>query len=221
MIADQLVQWHWIADHTGLIWHQGVQHVLITGLSLAIGIAVAFPVGVFCWRNRRWYPPVAGLFGILYTIPALALIVTLIPLVHLSIWPVVIALAGYTLLILVRNIVAGLDGVAEDVREAARGMGFTQGQRLWRVEVPLAMPAIIAGVRIATVSTIGLVTVGGLIGRGGFGMFIFEGLRTFFTTEILLGAVLSSALALLAEGLLLLLQRSLSPWTRLVRDARP
>jgi osmoprotectant transport system permease protein len=212
--AEELIRWDWIADHVDLIWQQGVQHVKLTSLALGIGMAIAFPLGVLCWRHRRLYGPVTAVAGLLYTIPALALIVTLLPIVGLNIWPVVIALASYTLLILIRNLVAGLDGVSDDVREAATGMGLTQRQRLWRVEVPLALPAILAGVRIAAVSTIGLVTIGGLIGRGGFGKLIFDGLQTLFTTEILLGATLSVVLALVTEALLLLLQRVLSPWAR-------
>jgi osmoprotectant transport system permease protein len=214
VLGSELIQWDWIADHVDLIWHQGVQHVALTALSLGIGMAIAFPLGVLCWRRRGWYGPVTAAAGLLYTIPALALIVTLLPIVGLNIWPVVIALASYTLLILIRNVVTGLDGVPQDVRDAAAGMGLTESQRLWRVDVPLALPVILAGVRIATVSTIGLVTIGGLIGRGGFGKLIFDGLQAFFTTEILLGAALSVVLALAAEALLLLFQRALTPWAR-------
>jgi osmoprotectant transport system permease protein len=123
---------------------------------------------------------------------------------------------SYTLLILIRNTVAGLASVPADAMDSARGMGFSSRQLLWRVEVPLALPVIMAGVRIATVSTIGLVTVGALIGRGGVGQFILEGLRTLFQTEIVLGAALAAALALVADGLLLLVQRRLTPWA----DAR-
>lgn len=214
MLADELIRWDWIADHLDLIWQQGLQHVKLTSLALGIGMVIAFPLGVLCWRRRRWYGPVTAVAGLLYAIPALALIVTLLPVLGLNIWPVVIALASYTLLILIRNVVAGLDGVPEDARDAAAGLGLTERQRLWRVDVPLALPAILAGVRIATVSTIGLVTIGGLIGRGGFGKLIFDGLQRFFTTEILVGAALSVVLAVVAEALLLLLQRALSPWAR-------
>jgi osmoprotectant transport system permease protein len=216
VVAAELIRWDWIADHLDLIWEQGVQHVALTALSLGIGVALAFPLGILCWRRRRFYGPVTAVAGLLYTIPALALIVTLLPIVGLNIWPVVIALASYTLLILIRNVVAGLDGVPNDVRDAAAGLGFTERQRLWRVDLPLALPAIIAGFRIATVSTIGLVTIGGLIGRGGFGKLIFDGLQRLFTTEIIVGAALSVLLAVVAEALLLLLQRALSPWSRRV-----
>jgi osmoprotectant transport system permease protein len=150
----------------------------------------------------------------LYTIPSLALFVLLIPVTGLNLTPVEIALTSYTLLILIRNIVAGIDSVPLEVVDAASGMGLTRRQILWRVQIPLAMPAIMAGVRVATVSTIGLVTVGAIIGRGGLGQFITDGLQILFTTEILLGAVLSVLLAILAEGGLLALQRMITPWTR-------
>src|SRR5439155_19010663 len=140
--------------------------------------------------------------------------VILLPITGLSVTTAEIGLVSYTLLILIRNTVVGLDGVPEDVKEAARGMGYTNRQLLWRVEFPLALPAVVAGIRIATVSTIGLVTVAALIGRGGLGQFILEGLQTFFNTEILLGAVLSVALALVADGALLGAQKMLTPSSR-------
>jgi len=132
----------------------------------------------------------------------------------LTITTVEIGLVSYTLLILIRNVVSGLDSVPSDVKEAARGMGFSDRQILLRVEIPLAFPVIMAGVRVATVSTIGLVTVGALIGKGGLGQFILDGLQTFFNTEILLGAILSLVLAFAADGLLLAVQRLVTPWAR-------
>jgi osmoprotectant transport system permease protein len=141
--------------------------------------------------------------------------VLLIPYTGLSILTAEIGLVSYTLLILIRNIVSGIRGVPADAREAAIGMGYTPRQRLWRVEVPLAMAAIIAGVRIATISTIGLVTVTALIGQGGFGYFILIGIQRAFSTELLVGAVCSVALAIAADSLLVLLQRRLTPWTML------
>ena len=125
-----------------------------------------------------------------------------------------IGLVSYTLLILVRNIVRGIRGVPADVREAAVGMGYAPNEVLWRIELPLALAVIIAGVRLATISTIGLVTVTSLIGQGGFGFLILIGIQRFFTTELIAGAVLSVALAIVADGLLVLLQRRLTPWAR-------
>ncbi len=150
----------------------------------------------------------------LYTIPSLALISLLLPLTGLSLTTVAIPLAMYNILILFRNTLAGLDAVPADVREAARGMGLTGRQLLWRVEIPLALPVILAGVRIATVSSIGLVTIAALIGRGGFGQFILMGLNEFFWTPLVVGVVLSVALAFIADLLLLWVQRRSTPWAR-------
>jgi osmoprotectant transport system permease protein len=118
------------------------------------------------------------------------------------------------LLILIRNIVVGLRSVPDDVREAATGMGYTRRQLLWKVDLPLALPAIIAGIRVTTVSTVGLVTVGFIVGKGGLGELIIDGLNRFYTPEVIVGAVLSIALALVADALLLLLLWALTPWTR-------
>ncbi len=209
-----LLDWGFVVDNLDDIRAGLAQHVLLTVLSVALGLLLSFPLAVLSLRRPRLYPVVTTVTGLLYTIPALALMVTLLPIMGLNIWPVVTALTIYTLLILIRNIVAGVRSVPGDVREAATGMGLTRRQVLWRVEVPLALPAIVAGLRIATVSTVGLVTIGGLFGRGGLGQLIFEGLRLTDTTRIIVGAVLSVVLALAAESLLLLLQRRLSPWAR-------
>jgi osmoprotectant transport system permease protein len=213
LAQEPLIRWDWIFDHGDLIWSRFVQHIWLTVLAVGIGFAISFPVAILAHRHRRLYPLVAGFAGWLYTIPSLALFILFIPITHLSNVTVEIGLVSYTLLILIRNTVVGLDGVPEDVKEAARGMGYTKRQLLWRVELPLALPAVVAGIRIATVSTIGLVTVAALIGKGGLGQFILEGLQRFFNTLILLGAALSVALALLADGLLLAGQKALTPWT--------
>jgi osmoprotectant transport system permease protein len=165
-------------------------------------------------RDRRFYGPLAGFSGVVYTIPSLALLAFLVPFTGLSVLTAEIALVGYTLLILLRNIVAGLDGVPADVRESARGMGLSEWQCLWRIELPLALPAIVAGVRVATVTTIGLVTVAAIVGQGGLGQLILGGLRTFFATPVYVGALASVALAFGADVLLLRVQRALTPATR-------
>ena len=152
--------------------------------------------------------------GTLYTIPRLALFSLLIPFTGISVLTAEIALVSYTILILVRNIVAGLDGVPPEIREAAEAMGYTRVQRLWRVELPLAIPVIVAGLRIATVTTIGLVTVAALIGQGGLGKLIDQGLRQFFPTRVIVGAVLSVLVAVVADALFVALQRLLTPWAR-------
>jgi osmoprotectant transport system permease protein len=209
-----LILWSWIGDHLDEIAADGLQHVYLTALSVVLGLAISFPLAVLCYRRRVFLPPVTWVAGIMYTIPSLALIALLIPITGLSLTTVVIPLTAYTLLIFIRNIVAGLNGVPQDAREAAIGMGHTRRELLWRVEVPLAMPVIIAGMRIATVSTVGLVTIGGLIGRGGFGQLIFRGLNEFFWTPLILGSLLSVALAFVADVGLLGAQRLLTPWAR-------
>ena len=216
--SDQpLILWSWIGDHLDEVVSRGAEHVTLTVLSVGIGLVISFPVAVIAHRHRRILPPVTWVAGLLYTIPSLALISLLVTITGFSYATVVIPLTSYTFLILIRNIVAGLDGVPDDAKEAARGMGFTPRQLLWRVEVPLAMPVIIAGIRIATVSTVGLVTIAALIGRGGFGQFILEGLDEFFWTPLILGSVLSVALGLLADVGLLGVQRLVTPWARPAR----
>jgi osmoprotectant transport system permease protein len=212
--AEPLIRWDWIVNHKGLIWSKFVQHVELTVLAVTIGLAISLPLAIYAYRHGKAYAPITWVAGFLYTIPSLALFMILIPFTHLSMTTAEIGLVSYTLLILIRNIVVGLSSVADDLKEAARGMGYTNRQLLWRVELPIALPTIVAGVRIATVSTIGLVTVAALIGYGGLGQFILEGLRQFFNTEILLGAVLSVAFALTADGLLLGAERALTPWRR-------
>jgi osmoprotectant transport system permease protein len=217
--GEPLVRWDWVNSHWGAIGARVAEHVMLTMVAVAIGLLISFPLGVLAHRRRRFYAPVTWFAGLLYTIPSLALFVLLIPITGLTVTTVEIGLVGYTLLILIRNVTAGLDGVPADVKDAARGMGLTPRQILWRVEVPLALPVIVAGIRIATVSTIGLVTVGALIGKGGVGQFILQGLQILFNTEIVVGALLSVLLAFVAEALLLGMQRALTPWAR-ARDAK-
>jgi osmoprotectant transport system permease protein len=212
--TEPLIRWIWISDHLDDIVSQGIQHLYLTVASVAIGFAIAFPLAVLASRRRRVAAPITWVMGILYTIPAIAFIFLLLPITGFSLTTVVIPLIAYSLLILFRNTLAGLDGVDADVKEAAVGMGLSRRQVLWKVEIPLALPVIIAGLRIATVSAIGLVTIAALIGRGGFGQFIQDGLQTFFWTPLLVGVVLSVLLAFLADVLLLFVQRLTTPWTR-------
>ena len=209
-----LVDWAWIGDHLNDVASRALEHVELTVLAVVFGLLISFPLAIIAYRHQRLQAPIASIASLLYTIPSLALISLLVTVTGFSYTTVVIPLTMYTLLILIRNILAGLEGVPEDARDAARGMGFTGRQMLWRVEIPLAMPVIIAGIRIATVSTIGLVTIAALIGRGGFGEFILDGLTEFFWTPLLLGVVLSVALALIADLLLIGVGRLATPWTR-------
>jgi osmoprotectant transport system permease protein len=217
--VNELLDWGWVGEHLDLIGRQLAQHVYLTVLAVGIGLAISLPVSVFVQRHRRLYAPVAWVAGILYAIPSLALFALLLPFTGLGTDTAEIGLVSYTLLILIRNIVVGLDGVPEDAKEVARGMGYTERQVLWRVEIPLALPVIVAGVRLATVTTIGVVTVTALIGKGGLGSLILGGFRNLFPeVAVLVGLVLSVVLASAAEGLFLGAQRLLAPWTRSVRS---
>ncbi|MGI8491436.1 MAG: ABC transporter permease, partial [Acidimicrobiales bacterium] len=220
MVASQLaysqpwVQWSWVSRHTGLFRHAVGEHLILTGIAVGVGLMISLPLGVSVWRWRWLETPVFGITGALYAIPALALFAFLIPVTGLSRLSAEIALVSYTLLILVRNVVAGLDGVPAEVQDAARGMGLTRSQMLLRVQLPLAVPTIVAGVRIATVTTIGLVAVAGLIGEGGLGTLFNDALPTNFRTEEVVGAALIVGLAVVADAVLLGVQRLMTPWAR-------
>jgi osmoprotectant transport system permease protein len=212
--TDDWVDWHWISTHGDEIWAATRQHIELTVLAVALGLLISLPLAVVSARWRGLYGPILSVTGVLYTIPSLALFVMFVPLTGLSRTTALIGLVSYTLLILVRNIVTGLDGVAPEIREAASGMGYTQVGRLGRVDLPLALPAIMAGIRIATVTTIGLVTVTALIGQGGLGRLILDGLRLGFRDRVILGAALSVALAIMADLLLAGTTRLVTPWDR-------
>ena len=212
--GEPLVRWDWIADHVDEFGRRLVEHVELTVIAVGIGLVIAFALSLVILRAPRLEGPITWMTGTLYTIPSLALFALLIPYTGLTIVTAEIGLVGYTLLILIRNIVRGIRGVPADVREAALGMGYAPRDLLWRIEVPLALAVIIAGIRVATISTIGLVTVTALIGQGGFGQLILSGLQRFFATELIAGAVLSVALAICADALLVLLQQRLTPWMR-------
>jgi len=210
--AEPLIRWHWIATHLGLIRDRLLQHLALTGIAVGIGLVISLALSLIAIRFRFTYAPIVWVTGILYTIPSLALFVLLIPWTHLSVTTAEIGLVSYTLLILVRNIVAGIDGVPESVKEAAIGMGYPPWRLLLEIELPLALPVIVAGLRIATVTVVGLVTVTALIGQGGLGALILDGLQRFFYTPLIVGAVLSVALATVLDLLLLGVQRLLTPW---------
>lgn len=209
-----LVDWSWIGGHTDDIVSRLLHHVIFTLIAVGLGFVISLALSLLVVRWRWLYGVVASIAGILYTIPSLALFAVLVTITGPTVTTAEIALVGYTLLILIRNIVAGLDGVPRDVREAAVGMGFSPRQVLFKVDFPLALPVIVAGVRVATVTTIGLVTVSALIGMDNLGTFITDGLSRFFMTPVLLGAVLSIALAVLADVSLLGVQRLIAPWSR-------
>ncbi|MER5632702.1 ABC transporter permease [Streptomyces nitrosporeus] len=192
-----------------------LQHVGITAVSVLTGLLVAFPLALLARRGRYFAGPVLGLTTVLYTVPSLAMFSLLLPLFGLSTALVVTGLVLYSLTVLVRNILAGLEAVPPETREAAKGMGYGPVRLLWEVELPLALPALTAGVRIATVSTVALTTVGSLVGRGGLGNLIEDALPSFFKAQVLTASVLCVLLAVAADLLLLGVQRLLTPWTRI------
>ncbi|MBW3579906.1 MAG: ABC transporter permease [Actinobacteria bacterium] len=201
-----------MSGHGALIGELARQHVELTALAVALGLVISLPLAVAVHRLRPLTSPVLAATGTLYTIPSLALFALLVPWTGLSRTTALIGLTSYTLLILVRNTLAGLDGVPAEVRDAATGMGYGRLRRLLAVELPLAVPVIMAGVRIATVTTIGLVTVAALIGHGGLGQLILDGLNRDFRTPLVVGSALSVAMAAIADVALLGLQRRLTPW---------
>ena len=206
--------WEWISRNGDTLVEQGLEHAQLTVMAVMIGFAIAFPLSILASRRRRLQAPVLHVTGVLFTIPSLALFVGLVPLTGLSTTTSLIPLTIYTLLILVRNTIAGLAGVPSEVLEAARAMGYRDQALLRQVELPLALPVIIAGIRIATVTTIGLVTVTALIGQGGWGQIILEGFRRQNLTPTLVGFALSVALAIVLDLALVGLERQLSPWAR-------
>ena len=211
---EPLVRWDWVQSHSDEIAQRVGEHLELTVVAVGIGLVIAFGLAMLALRVPRLYPPITAVTGILYTIPSLALFAVLVPYTGLSIVTAEIGLVSYTLLILTRNIVGGIRGVPAEVRDAAVGMGYTPRQLRWRIELPLALAVIFAGVRVATITTIGLVTVTALIGEGGLGYFILLGIQLFFSTPILVGAVGSVLFAVVMDGVLVVVQRQLTPWSR-------
>ncbi len=219
--AGPLLQWSWVTSNIGAIGSALAQHAELTGISVGVGFAIALPLAVMAWKWRFLRSPLVAATGVLYVIPSIALFALVQPLTgFFSITTAEIALVGYTLLILVRNTIAGLDAVPEEVREAARGMGYTQLGELLRVDLPLALPSILAGLRVATVTVVGLVTVTAFIGQGGLGQLIIQGFSDDFNTPIVVGLVLSVLLAGLADALWVGVERVGVPWLRSRRKAQ-
>jgi osmoprotectant transport system permease protein len=212
--AREFFRWDWVFDHLGEIGSRMVQHLVLTGVAVGVGLAISIVLAVVALRFPLSYPPITWIAGTLYAIPSLALFAFLVPITGLTMLTAQIGLVSYTLLILVRNIVAGIKGVDPAVREAALGMGYGRRRLLLEIEVPLALPVIMAGIRVAAVTTVGLVTITALIGMGGLGVFILRGLRRLFETEIILGTVLSVGLAAAIDLVLVRIERALTPWAR-------
>lgn len=210
----------WVRDNWADVLQPALlEHVKLTLIAVAVGFVISLAAALVAHRFRIVERPFVVFSAVVYTIPSLALFQLLVPVTGLTVATVEVALVGYTLLILFRNILEGLRGVPPDVLEAARGMGLTRRQTLWRVELPLAVPAIMAGLRVAVVSTIALATVAALVIPEGLGYPIFLALREAFKTEIVVAGALAVGLALLADVLLVVLERALTPWARARRVA--
>jgi osmoprotectant transport system permease protein len=205
--------WDWFHDHWGDTFQPALlQHIKLTVIAVAIGFVIALGAALLA-HSRGWFEtPFTLVSGILYTIPSLALFQLLVPFTGLTVTTAEIALVSYTLLILFRNILTGLRGVPPDVRESARGMGLSSRQILWRVELPLALPAIVAGLRVAVVTVISLATVAAFIVDEGLGAPIFDSIASPFNTAFIAAGGLAVLLALAADALLVGAQRILTPW---------
>jgi osmoprotectant transport system permease protein len=209
------LSWSYLQDNAASILNHFLEHVTLTLESIVIATIIAVPLGLLASRVKWLAAPIVGITGVLYTIPSLALFAALVPFTGLNATPVVIGLVTYALLILVRNTVAGLTGVPEEVRDAARGMGYGAGKMFWQVDLPIALPSIMTGIRVATVSTVALVTVGAAVGNGGLGQLILEGFnQNFYRAQIVTASLLCVLLALFADVVLATVTRLLSPWAR-------
>lgn len=212
--VDRWLWWDWIGRNTDLIRTSLEEHVILTAMAVGLGLLIAVPLGVAATRWPRLYGPSLAVTGVLFTVPSLAAFAFLIPYTGLSRTTALIPLTSYTLLILLRNTVAGLQSVPAEIKDAADGMGYSRLRRLARIELPLALPAIMAGVRIATVTIIGLAAVAGLLAIPSLGNLIYVGQNRPIRTAVTVGIVLSVALAVIADLLLALVQRLLTPWER-------
>lgn len=207
--------WDWFSDNFDRVFAPRLwEHIELTAIAVGIGFAIAFAAALLAY-SRGWFETPFSIFAaFLYTIPSLAFFQLMVPITGLTTTSAEIALVSYTLLILFRNTLTGLREVPDDAREAAQAMGLTSRQILVRVDLPLALPAIMAGIRIATVTTISLATVAAFIGVGGLGQPIFNAIQDGFKTQFIAAGALAVVLALVADALLVLLQRALAPWTR-------
>jgi osmoprotectant transport system permease protein len=211
------MNWGWLDRNIDTVLEDTSEHIQIALIALVLGVLIAFPIGLIAYRWRALYGPLLALTQILYTVPSLALFVLLINATGLGKEPVIIGLTIYSLVILVRNLVEGLRNVPPDVIDAATAMGYRQTRRLFAVELPIALPAIVAGLRVAAVSNISLVSVGALIGTGGLGQLFIHGFQIDNPIEIWTGIVVTLLLALVIDLLIVGGGRLLTPWTRAVR----
>jgi osmoprotectant transport system permease protein len=206
--------WAWIKGHIDYFWQLSRTHLYLALVSVLIGLLLALPIGALGARYPKSYGPILAITTVLYSLPSLAVFAFLVSITGLTNNTVIIPLSVYALAVLVRSVTEGLNNVPDEVRVAATAMGYRSGRRLLAVELPAAVPVIITGLRVATVASISLVTVGSLIGIGGLGQLFIAGENTDFLTEIIAGVVLVVMWALIFDGLLLLAGRFLAPWAR-------
>jgi osmoprotectant transport system permease protein len=207
----------WIADNFDRYVDPFFEHVLLTVVAMAIGFAIAFALALVAYRRRWLVNPITQITGVLYTVPSIAAFFLLLPITGRGFVTATVALVAYSLLIIFRNVLAGLDNVPDETKDAGRGMGLTDRQLLWRVEVPLALPEILAGLRIAATTTVGLATLAFFAGAGGLGEQIFADIN--FKSNVVVAGGLAVALAALLDAVILLGQRAITPWTRAVAGA--
>jgi osmoprotectant transport system permease protein len=221
--GEPLVRWSWIGDHTDELTTLTLHHLKLALLPIVFGLIIAIPLGIMCVRWRCIYPPTLGVANVLYGVPSLALFMLFIPYFGIGSggkadFTIILPLTLFSLSVLVPNVVDGLRSVPEPVRQAATAMGFGTLRRLVQVELPIAVPVVIAGARVAAVASISLVSVGVLIGNGGLGQLFIDGYSRDFTTPIIVSSVLILALALVSDGVLVTAQRLLTPWARTRRS---
>lgn len=218
--TNPIIRWEYLVDEWDRIETALVQHIQLVVLGVGLGLVVASVLAATALRFRWTTGPITTFTAFLYTIPSVALFGLLVPYTGVSTTTAVIPLVGYTLLVLVSSILTGFRSVPASVRDAAEGMGLSPARRMLTVELPLALPFIVTGIRVATVTTVGLVTVAAIIGEGGLGRLILDGLRRTFWTPMTVGASLSIMLALILDLALWSVGRALTPWTRQARRAR-
>ena len=213
-VADNGFCPDWIADNFDRYVDPFFQHVLLTVVAMAIGFGISFTLALIAYRRRWLINPITQVTGVLYTIPSIAAFFLLLPITGRGFLTATVALVSYVLLIIFRNVLTGLDNVPADIKDAGRGMGLTERQLLWRVEVPLALPEIMAGLRIAATTTVGLATLAFFAGAGGLGEQIFADLT--FKSNVVVAGGLAVLLAAILDAVILLAQRAVTPWTRAV-----
>lgn len=213
------LSWRYVESNWAEISHQLSIHTTLTLEAVAIALAIAFPLAVLA-RNVRWLTrPILGAASVLYTVPSLALFALLAPFTGIGRTTVLIGLVTYALLVLVRNILTGLEGVDPDIVDAARGLGYSRTKMLFAVEIPNALPSIVAGLRVATVTTVALVTVGVVVGYGGLGQLMFRGFQSSYRAQIATSVLLCVALALILDLAIVAAARAAMPWARRRRSA--